>query len=1448
MALSTLRGLRRARGAALIASAFALAAPLGALAPPNLAAAADQLPLIQTTETLGPGLTLERTKGLDASGWFDYQSLSVDLANQAITTDVISEKVASTGPIREHADHVGAVAAVNGDFFDIGNSGAAQGGMIQGGKLLKSPNGGTGWNHAGVGKDAIGRLVDLTLEASATFGGTAHTINGLNVASAGGGAANALLLYTADWGSYSRAHAFGAGATGLVEVEVKDGKVVAIDPEKANAGTVADGSSYLVGRGTAATALLTLAIGDDVTISYGVKDEIARQMQFAIGGNTYLIRDGVRLPDEQLDNVANPRTAICFAGAGTQMKLVTVDGRQAHVLGMTTRRLARLMEELGCENAMNLDGGGSTTMVARPLGEDKTTVRNTPSDGVERHDPNGVGVFVKAGNGKVEDLYVRAAGNADRVFPGLHRTLKATASDSNMTPVSVGGADVRWSSNRGSMNGALALAPETPGTMRVRASADSAQTDFELRVLDGVHSLELSSERFAFPDTLVPAGTLRVTGRDKHGFTAPIEAADLELDYDRSVVKVAPNGAALKVTPLKTGGTLLKVTVAGKTAKLPISVGVETQTIYEFDNPEEHTLWTPNGTAGFAKTLSTVAEGLRLDYAKQRNMGVTKTPAATRIPVPGEPLRVRVRAFSSVKTEFTNLAWYGTDGVRKSQLMPGMQAGVWADYTWTMPAGTKFPITIGEFQSVETSAARQSDGHFILDRIEVDLASEVETPAIEPLAADRLISPDGATNGKDDWSFATLSDIQFTAADPTLAKVGIAALERIRQTNPDLVVLNGDITDQGQTEDMDLARETLEAGGCEMIPLGQAPPADSDPSADTVPCYYVPGNHESYRPAAQGSLDPFVEEFGQPYGTFDHKGTRFVMLNSSLGNLRGSNYAADTGAGFKQLQLFQDALQSAQDDPGVSNVMVFAHHPVRDPDAKGSVLTDGTEIQLVQKLLTDFREASGKGAGMVGSHAQIVNVDREQGVPYVVLPSSGKGPYGTPDRGGFTGWLKWSVDRDASADEQWLTADVRAFAQSVSLNVPGAADADAPGAMEVGMTAELSGSLVQPNGVQPGARVVPLQYPMSVRWSGSESLAIGSGADAIAAARAAGKVAILDPKTRALKALKRGLVTVKVTADSMREFTDEASLAPVSVERTIEVGASTGPGPRAVVNTPVFTVQPTGTISEGQWVTLENQGDEPLVVHGVTLTPADAASTGVFLTSGDSCQGATVAPGQSCRILVRFAPRAEHTTSSAQLAFETNTAEQTHAVALTGTSGALPAGPKGDPGTPGAQGPKGDAGTPGAQGPKGDAGTPGAHGPKGDAGLPGAAGPIGPVGPKGEAGTPGAKGDVGPQGPAGTIAVGDVQIAVTCELSRNGKTVLCTVAHTKGKVASKSRKPLKASVKVVGSRSTRSTTKSGKRTVKLKASSKRALSTRNRAQVKVTLGGIRKTVTVPITR
>lgn len=78
----------------------------------------------------------------------------------------------------------------------------------------------------------------------------------------------------------------------------------------------------------------------------------------------------------------HPRTCLC-TGPRRQLMLVTVDGRHANAQGMNLHELTDLMRWLGCRDAINFDGGGSTTLWIRPDRQDEQSgngVVNYPSD------------------------------------------------------------------------------------------------------------------------------------------------------------------------------------------------------------------------------------------------------------------------------------------------------------------------------------------------------------------------------------------------------------------------------------------------------------------------------------------------------------------------------------------------------------------------------------------------------------------------------------------------------------------------------------------------------------------------------------------------------------------------------------------------------------------------------------------------------------------------------------------------------------------------------------------------------------------------------------------------------------------------------------------------------------------------------------------------------------
>jgi hypothetical protein len=104
----------------------------------------------------------------------------------------------------------------------------------------------------------------------------------------------------------------------------------------------------------------------------------------AVGGRPILLRAKTIAPGVDSGGTfatsRHPRTAVGVARAGKRLMLVTVDGRQKPWSdGMTLRELAGLMLALGADDAINLDGGGSTTMV---VANDRGVpgVVNKPSD------------------------------------------------------------------------------------------------------------------------------------------------------------------------------------------------------------------------------------------------------------------------------------------------------------------------------------------------------------------------------------------------------------------------------------------------------------------------------------------------------------------------------------------------------------------------------------------------------------------------------------------------------------------------------------------------------------------------------------------------------------------------------------------------------------------------------------------------------------------------------------------------------------------------------------------------------------------------------------------------------------------------------------------------------------------------------------------------------------
>jgi hypothetical protein len=148
-----------------------------------------------------------------------------------------------------------------------------------------------------------------------------------------------------------------------------------------------DGETWSI----ATNARPALVVHKDHSVTIETMKQPAKDDWEVIAGNVILVKDGAVVPHKSA--ARHPRTLAGLDATGNKLILMLVDGRKPGVaIGMTYDEEAAEMLRLGCAEALNLDGGGSSVMAVREAGELK--ILNEPTDGRERAVGNVLGISV----------------------------------------------------------------------------------------------------------------------------------------------------------------------------------------------------------------------------------------------------------------------------------------------------------------------------------------------------------------------------------------------------------------------------------------------------------------------------------------------------------------------------------------------------------------------------------------------------------------------------------------------------------------------------------------------------------------------------------------------------------------------------------------------------------------------------------------------------------------------------------------------------------------------------------------------------------------------------------------------------------------------------------------------------------------------------------------------
>ena len=724
-------------------------APAGAGAVPNSPAGTWPAVLAQQAQALpvASGIEYHRLTLETADGPLDIHHLNIDLSNPAVKLGVglARERLMSDDePVSSMVLRSGAIAGINGDYFDIRQSGIPLNIVVRDGVLLRSP---WRWVAFAVGKDGTPRIVRYRWTGTISLPETGETrpLDGYNSG-----------LYTNGVVAISDVRGFGASDPGtlvrqtIVELTpAADGGryfVKQVGAQQALYPPLPANEILLVGLGTGADWLgAKMQAGKLVQINL-TTDPDWHDLALAIGGGPLLVQNGevVEDPDAPAPREgthANPVVALGIARDGRNIILVEADGRQPDLsIGLTRLQLAAYMMKLGAAQAMAFDSGGSATMVVRLPGQSLPTVINSPSDGRERPVADALLVYSTATPGPPARLVVNA-GQPLQLFSGARTALSVIGVDANGTPapltepVTVTGASglVTVGGNGSVTAGAGAFVvqggPPTLGTVPVTAGSTAgtgtlvlqsgpARGTLPVSIVTRVARLVVAPREVNLDPGAEAQFALRAQDSTGRPVILPESGAEWAL-RPNWLGTISPTGEFTAGDAAGAGAAVARL--GGATVFVRVAVGNAGKYIAQFDTGE----WTFRGYPATVSGSTTPAQApgreghpsARLEFHLDGS-GTRAAFLVTDIPLPGEPTGLSLWVLGDASRVWLRGAYAEANGERGTLTFARqVDWQGWRSVSATLPPGLDYPITLVSLYVVEPDPDRSPGGVLYLSSL-----------------------------------------------------------------------------------------------------------------------------------------------------------------------------------------------------------------------------------------------------------------------------------------------------------------------------------------------------------------------------------------------------------------------------------------------------------------------------------------------------------------------------------------------------------------------------------------------------------------------------------------------------------------------------------------------------------------------------------------------------------
>lgn len=541
---------------------------------------------IMWQQTIGEGSTL-----LKYTKSFGDQQVTIFVTKADLTNPYLEVKpvygknglLTDKQTVTQMARETGAVSAINADFFNMTKRGAPFGQVIKDGEVISSMGHIDYWYSLGITDEEVAAIEHFVFSGKVTApSGVSFPLRGINKEeynpTKGKSHLEQLNMYTPTFGRTSLGTI--SGYQNIVEVVFDNN--VAKEVRINQPGTAIPPNGYVLwGQGAAANFLLQqFPVGAAAQIDYQ-NAPTDRMWLEAVGGQLLLVNQGKAITSFTVDSSIkglNARTAVGISQDGKTMYMVAVD--TASNKGVSLEELAQIMVEIGSYKAVNFDGGGSTTMSTRMLGETSAHAINTPKGGAERRVPTGLAIYNTAPPGDLAGFQINGP---TEVLIGQAAEFSTKAYDNHYLPYTIKPEQISWqvSSDAGSFEQNKFI-PSRSGTTTITANVGNVSQNRNVSVITGKDIAQIIVG--PNPINIAPGQTmaLDVKLQTKKGQLIPATPKSVTGSVDSPLAMV--DDKLQLVAGDQVGKANLKITYDGISTSVPINIGAFEQPWLTFDN------------------------------------------------------------------------------------------------------------------------------------------------------------------------------------------------------------------------------------------------------------------------------------------------------------------------------------------------------------------------------------------------------------------------------------------------------------------------------------------------------------------------------------------------------------------------------------------------------------------------------------------------------------------------------------------------------------------------------------------------------------------------------------------------------------------------------------------------------------------------------------------------